>query len=628
MAQKRAVIGIFGLPGSGKSFLLAGLKRMTNERDFTLVEGSSKIASFFGEEGLKGFKLLDEEMKYQIREWSIQAIGKEADNNGCDAIVTGHYSFWGEGEPEPLEVWTDADARTYTNIIYLRVNPAKIHERRRTDAVTIRPQVSVEHLKKWQDLEVQSLRRLCAQNNILFIELQEEPHFDFRVSRICDLHRPSSERMNNHNAVRSDPPLDNFAADGIPTERLFRDQGYSLFAFQQAALLYDEPLDILSFQDRCREVATRTKLYPELETLVREACMRKDVLVMIVTSGITTIWAYIMDDLAIPRSSRIAVLVGALRLMPCPLVITPEVKGLVASHLRDIHGLDVWAFGDSPIDIPMLKAANHAVVVVGPEESRSRSMDGALSEALSGGLRAKQLLLPHDVPPRLDLERLPRVSVEDIMADLQCSKTLELLHATDKEACKLLASPTRDPSISGPDLKRPTARIGQYLALEYLGKVLGLAETPSQTVQGTPTMSHSLRDEAATAIVAIMRAGEPLAEGIFDVFPRARFIHARAPADLTARELEGVRAVLLVDTVINTGETIIEFVRHLRGLGLKLVVVASVVQAETIQKWHPMATALAEADAPLVTLRVSENKYKGTRGLDTGNRMFNTTHRD
>lgn len=63
-------------------------------------------------------------------------------------------------------------------------------------------------------------------------------------------------------------------------------------------------------------------------------------------------------------------------------VVTAAVKAGIVSHLRNAAHLYVWAFGDSPLDIPILKEADQAIVVVGDKRTRSLSMDDALSKAI------------------------------------------------------------------------------------------------------------------------------------------------------------------------------------------------------------------------------------------------------
>lgn len=56
----------------------------------------------------------------------------------------------------------------------------------------------------------------------------------------------------------------------------------------------------------------------------------------------------------------------------------------------------------------MLREGDEAIVVVGEEQTRSKTMDTVLADAIGNhGLRAHQTLLPSHAPPRLDTARLP-----------------------------------------------------------------------------------------------------------------------------------------------------------------------------------------------------------------------------
>ncbi len=63
------------------------------------------------------------------------------------------------------------------------------------------------------------------------------------------------------------------------------------------------------------------------------------------------------------------------------IVVTAAVKGALVTRLREAK-MDVWAFGDSPLDLDMLRNANQAVVVVGEEQTRSNTMDSSLAAAI------------------------------------------------------------------------------------------------------------------------------------------------------------------------------------------------------------------------------------------------------
>ena len=127
-----------------------------------------------------------------------------------------------------------------------------------------------------------------------------------------------------------------------------------------------------------------------------------------------------------------------------------------------------------------------------------------------------------------------------------------------------------------------------------------------------------------------MRGGDPIARGVFRAFPDAMYHHAKTPEQVGAEHVAGRSAIILADWVINTGKGMLEFVKHIRenlSWQGRIVMVAGVVQAEVICPDGEFAKELAGmGDVSLVALRVSENKYTGTGGTDTGHRLFNSTH--
>jgi hypothetical protein len=58
----------------------------------------------------------------------------------------------------------------------------------------------------------------------------------------------------------------------------------------------------------------------------------------------------------------------------------------------------------------------------------------------------------------------------------------------------------------------------------------------------------------------------------------------------------------------------------------RIVVVVGVVQADAVAESHSLAKVMRCYGVSMVVLRVSENKFTGTKTTDTGNRLFNTTH--
>ncbi|CZR43649.1 uncharacterized protein FPRO_07434 [Fusarium proliferatum ET1] len=108
------------------------------------------------------------------------------------------------------------------------------------------------------------------------------------------------------------------------------------------------------------------------------------------------------------------------------------------------------------------------------------------------------------------------------------------------------------------------------------------------------------------------------------------FIHASSVGDVKMHHVQGQSNVILVDSVVNSGKSVIEFIKRVVRLepNIHITVVAGVVQAEAIAEDHLVAKVMRRHGAGLVALRVSENKFTGTETTDTGNRLFNTTHLD
>lgn len=134
--------------------------------------------------------------------------------------------------------------------------------------------------------------------------------------------------------------------------------------------------------------------------------------------------------------------------------------------------------------------------------------------------------------------------------------------------------------------------------------------------------------EDKTTIVALMRGGEPMALGVNDAMPDAMFLHAKEPDELKPKHLKGQWRVVLVDSVVNNGKTMVNFVQHIRILdaNISIVLVAGVVQAQSVLSETVLGRLLEHDKAlSMVALRLSENKFTGRGTTDTGNRLYNTT---
>ena len=188
-------------------------------------------------------------------------------------------------------------------------------------------------------------------------------------------------------------------------------------------------------------------------------------------------------------------------------------------------------------------------------------------------------------------------------------------------------TPMRDANVAGPALRAAHRQAGWYLATEFVTEAVGVEEIIIPHVQGHPTTGYRLRHERQTLIVPLMRGGESMAFGINDAVPLAMFLHAHEPHDVEHCHLHGRLTVVLVDSVINSGKSIAEFIQRMRDLHatIRIVVVASVIQGQAVSS-SPLTQAARLGRLTVIGLRLSDNKFTGKATTDSGNRLFNTVH--
>jgi uracil phosphoribosyltransferase/adenylate kinase/phosphoserine phosphatase len=664
--NKPIVVGLYGVPGSGKTFLLQQLKQRLGEQYFAFYDGSEKIATLVPG-GLDAFHKVEEREKVQWRQLAIDMIGRECVESGRVGIVTGRFMFWPEAEEAGRPVYTQNDLDTFSHILYLDVPEKVILQRRLDDPNRRRPSTSTTHLGKWQQTEKTQLRDLCRNHGILFSLLSPQPTLRNKVSMLL---RDFQHHNEEHNLTVAESMLDKIVAagqgqletmlvldadrtlaavdtglmywervsssrrvdDSQPLKTLFSSSlNYTYKAFRQATLLYEEDSDDQNFEAICQEVASAVTMHPEFVSLLKQAREKDYVGAVVVSCGLRRVWEKVLEREGLSETVKV---IGGGRITD-GLVITATVKAALVTRLRDVHQLYTWSFGDSPLDLGMLRMADQAIIVVGEEQTRSKTMEAALVNALNNdGLRAQQALLPSSASPWLDTTKLPLIQLTDpaFLDSVLCRRSrqvgIQVHHANDRNAAKMLMTPMRDANTAGPALRETHRRVGQYLATEFLPDVIGIEEYPIPHVQGHHTSGYRLLDEQKTSIVALMRGGEPMAFGINDVCPLAMFVHASCPEDMKLHHLQGQRTVVLVDSVVNNGQTVVQFVQHVRKLHgtIRIVVVAGVVQAKSVSVGGLIHGLAHKTKLSLVALRLSENKFTGKGTTDTGNRLFNTTH--
>jgi phosphoserine phosphatase/uracil phosphoribosyltransferase/adenylate kinase len=655
---KPLVVGLYGVPASGKTFLLNQLKEKLSGDYFLLYEGSEMINSVVPG-GLEVFKELDEQDKMSWRRFAIDRIRGECAAYGQIGIVTGHLMFWNEEHETLQPIYTENDLATFSHIIYLDIPAEVIVERRQSDIHRQRATMSPEHIQKWQLAEKTALKTLCRDSCILHF-VAGSPQYTSANTLAAMLYH-IRQNTTDYNLQRAEARLNDVIGNGdqalktvcvfdadktlcaedtgtmfwkvaaelkctpakeseCPLKILFGSPlGYSESAFRQAVLLYEEISDEQLFDAICEEVAASVTIHPEFACFIRQLARHDHIKLIIITCGLQHIWEKILARHALSDTVKI---IGAGR-MTEGLIVTPDTKARLVARIRDVHHLYVWAFGDSVLDLPMMIEAHQALVVVGEEQNRSKSMEIELLKAIeTKKLNACQILLPACVSPRLDTASLPVVHLadQDFVDAVSSRRSKAVLEDIHRHSAQILTTPMRDASKAGPTLRDIHQRVGWHLGITLMPAILGVDEYATPHVQGHLATGYRLRNEDKMLIVALMRGGEPMALGVNEAFPLATFMHARDPPDLKEHHLRGYRVLSLVDSVVNSGKTVNDFVKHIRKLHaiIHIVVVAGVVQAE--------CSLIQDANLTLIALRHSNNKFTGKGATDTGNRLFNTTH--
>jgi phosphoserine phosphatase len=196
----------------------------------------------------------------------------------------------------------------------------------------------------------------------------------------------------------------------FPVKQTFKSMGgYSYSSSAQVNLLY-ETLPEAQFDAACTAVAATVVLHPQwldfLNSVQTVQYFREHVAVVVITAGVRRVWQKV---LAMHGLQHIAV-IGGSRISDA-LIIDDSAKQIVVEYTKQLFAdttaaanssqsaVSVWAFGDSPVDMPMLTAADRGFVIVGDAQHRSTTMDTALSSYVASTTEhnLQQILLPDSV---------------------------------------------------------------------------------------------------------------------------------------------------------------------------------------------------------------------------------------
>lgn len=193
---------------------------------------------------------------------------------------------------------------------------------------------------------------------------------------------------------------------------------------------------------------------------------------------------------------------------------------------------------------------------------------------------------------------------------------------SDETAVKLLGTKYRRTDYSSAELADAHQQIGQFMAYKMLSE-FELEEFDIPHPLGTKT---GFKLEKNIIIVCLMRAGLFYSIGVRSVFQNARFMLVNPKRDIGLADesildvIDENSKVIVLDAVINTGETMIPFVDQLEKRKPKKVILSTIVIPEkTIELLEEKYS-----EHNIYIFRSSKDSYRASGANDTGNRLFST----
>ena len=310
------IVGLYGVSGVGKSYLLTHLQQQLYGKEYAFFEGSTEIARATPG-GLDAFQLLTNAEQHKIRKQAILNIQSSCLSDGKVGVVAGHYMLWSEEAKKPICVFTDDDLNIFTHIVYLDVDAQTISTRLEHDTAKKRPSLETSQILAWQDLEKDDLRKTCYKRHILFISLETESVTvetlafllrEFKAHTEAGNLSRVEKRVHQIMKSRSGPIKTILVLDAdrtlsasdtgalfwqgpsaeSPLKAIFSSHsGYLYTCFRQVSLLHQERFSTTTFNEQCEVVASKVILYPEIGGLLRRALAHdSDSGAIVVTCGL------------------------------------------------------------------------------------------------------------------------------------------------------------------------------------------------------------------------------------------------------------------------------------------------------------------------------------------------------
>ncbi len=346
-------IGIYGLPTSGKSFVLEQVDFMES------ISGSSFLRQYDPYFDQQPESVKDEDRK------AIATILLEKKS----FIMDGHYAF-GDNV-----VFTKEDGKLYDAFIYLYISPDLLRARMTNSHRN--QKYLVYDIEEWQQKEIAGLREYCHKNDKDFYVIDNPPSFESsNVEIIIEFIKAISHgfscRAFAEKCARALLEKTDFNVitllDGDKTLTI-EDSSNRVFGYQTH--LYDGNF-YTGYQTWKQFIEFSDYLIPDLHEF--PVHMNNTVLStatqvpVILTSGHPKVWSFIANSLRMQCFSGNQ--------------MSAETKYFITKYLQQA-GKRIVAFGDGMNDYFMLKKADDAYLIKKPDGTISGSLKGRDLEGIT-----------------------------------------------------------------------------------------------------------------------------------------------------------------------------------------------------------------------------------------------------
>ncbi|MGN0629962.1 MAG: AAA family ATPase [Ruminococcus sp.] len=334
---------LYGLPCAGKTTLLSKLTT-------PVIHGSTELSRMASGR----FSDLPDDKKAELRVKYAEWLSKREDS----FISDGHYSF--------LEdvVFTEADGSLYDVFMYLYCDPESIAQRIRLSPKNERfSKLSVERIRKWQNYEIECLRKECHNRNKDFYVIHDITSTDLQqfieqIESGFSSYTLAESIVDRITSIYS-APCELYIVDGDKTiieKDSFRvsTNNYITHAFDgnfytgYQSMKFSEETESLNYN---MGILTSLCLNDSIYSRIADKNY------VILSSGVQKLW------------DRLSELHG-LRNVIASTLISADTKYFVVKLLQG-KGYRVIAYGDGKNDYYMLRQADMGYIYIGSYLSRS-----------------------------------------------------------------------------------------------------------------------------------------------------------------------------------------------------------------------------------------------------------------